>query len=89
MKKFMNVAASMVAESLEGFVSAHDSVVIFGAGRKFIRRRHLTPGKVGLISGGGAGHEPMHIGSLDTACLTLPAPVTSLPLQPLIRSLPP
>jgi dihydroxyacetone kinase-like protein len=73
MKKFMNVAASMVAESLEGFVSAHDRVVMFGAGRKFVRRRHLTPGKVAIISGGGAGHEPMHVGfvghgMLDAAC---------------------
>lgn len=73
MKKFMNVAASMVAESLEGFVSAHDSMVMFGAGRKFVRRRHLTPGKVAIISGGGAGHEPLHVGfvgqgMLDAAC---------------------
>lgn len=73
MKKFMNKAASMVAESLEGFVSAHDRLVVFGADRKFVRRRHLTPGKVAIISGGGAGHEPMHIGfvglgMLDAAC---------------------
>lgn len=73
MKKFMNGAASMVAESLEGFVSAHDSMVMFGAGRKFVRRRHLAPGKVAIISGGGAGHEPMHVGfvghgMLDAAC---------------------
>lgn len=73
MKKFMNKAASMVAESLEGFVSAHDRLVMFGADRKFVRRCHLTPGKVALISGGGAGHEPMHVGfvgqgMLDAAC---------------------
>lgn len=73
MKKFMNAAASMVAESLEGFVLAHDQVVMFGEGRKFVRRRHLTPGKVAIISGGGAGHEPMHVGfvgygMLDAAC---------------------
>ena len=73
MKKFMNKAASMVAESLEGFVSAHDRLVMFGADRKFVRRRHLTPGKVAIISGGGAGHEPMHVGfvgqgMLDAAC---------------------
>ena len=73
MKKFMNKAASMVAESLEGFVSAHDRLVMFGADRKFVRRRDLTPGKVAIISGGGAGHEPMHVGfvgqgMLDAAC---------------------
>ncbi|MDR6632071.1 dihydroxyacetone kinase-like protein [Phyllobacterium sp. 1468] len=73
MKKFMNKAASMVAESLEGFVSAHDRLVVFGSDRKFVRRSHLIPGKVAIISGGGAGHEPMHIGfvgrgMLDAAC---------------------
>ncbi len=31
MKKFMNGAAAMVAESLEGFVSAHGGLVMFGA----------------------------------------------------------
>lgn len=73
MKKFMNGAASMVAESLEGFVLAHERLVMLGEGRKFVRRRHLTPGKVAIISGGGAGHEPMHVGfvgrgMLDAAC---------------------
>ncbi|MDI7861756.1 dihydroxyacetone kinase subunit DhaK [Rhizobiaceae bacterium n13] len=73
MKKFMNTAATMVAESLEGFVRAHDRLVVFGSGDKFIRRRNLKPGKVALISGGGAGHEPMHVGfvgagMLDAAC---------------------
>ena len=38
-----------------------------------MRRRHLTPGKVALVSGGGSGHEPLHAGfvghgMLDAAC---------------------
>ncbi|NLS06201.1 dihydroxyacetone kinase subunit DhaK [Rhizobium sp. P32RR-XVIII] len=74
MKKFMNAAETMVAESVEGFVRAHEEFVVFGADRQFIRRRHLVPGKVAVISGGGAGHEPMHIGfvgrgMLDAACV--------------------
>ncbi|MGR9246639.1 MULTISPECIES: dihydroxyacetone kinase subunit DhaK [Rhizobium] len=74
MKKFMNTAETMVAESVEGFVRAHETLVVFGTERRCIRRRHLTPGKVALISGGGAGHEPMHIGfvghgMLDAACV--------------------
>ena len=73
MKKFMNAVDSMVAESLEGFVAAHEQLIAFGAGRKFVRRRTLTTGKVAIISGGGAGHEPMHTGfvgpgMLDAAC---------------------
>jgi dihydroxyacetone kinase-like protein len=74
MKKFMNTAETMVAESLEGFVRAHERFLVFGAERKCIRRRTLTRGKVAVISGGGAGHEPMHIGfvgtgMLDAACV--------------------
>ncbi|OWW00287.1 dihydroxyacetone kinase subunit DhaK [Rhizobium sp. R693] len=74
MKKFMNAAETMVAESVEGFVRAHEEFVAFGPDRQFVRRRHLVPGKVAVISGGGAGHEPMHIGfvgrgMLDAACV--------------------
>jgi dihydroxyacetone kinase-like protein len=74
MKKFMNTAETMVAESVEGFVRAHEAFAVFGAQRKCVRRRDLTPGKVAVISGGGAGHEPMHIGfvgrgMLDAACI--------------------
>jgi dihydroxyacetone kinase-like protein len=73
MKKFMNRAETLVAESLAGFVAAHEHMVTFGADRKFVRRRSLRPGKVALISGGGSGHEPMHVGfvgrgMLDAAC---------------------
>jgi dihydroxyacetone kinase-like protein len=41
--------------------------------RAFVRRAHPHPGKVALISGGGSGHEPLHVGfvrhgMLDAAC---------------------
>ncbi|TCL65200.1 dihydroxyacetone kinase subunit DhaK [Rhizobium sp. BK251] len=73
MKKFMNTAESMVAESLDGFVRAHEELVVFSAERKCVRRKDLARGKVAVISGGGAGHEPMHVGfvgrgMLDAAC---------------------
>jgi dihydroxyacetone kinase-like protein len=73
MKKFINGVESMVAESLDGFVCAHARQLVFGRERKFVRRRDLVPGKVSIISGGGAGHEPLHVGfvgagMLDAAC---------------------
>jgi dihydroxyacetone kinase-like protein len=73
MKKFLNSAKTLLEESLDGFVAAHADIVVAGEGRKFIRRRALTPGKVALISGGGSGHEPLHAGfvgrgMLDAAC---------------------
>jgi dihydroxyacetone kinase-like protein len=73
MKKFINQVDSMLAESLDGLAAAHADIVMLGAERKFIRRRSLKPGKVALISGGGSGHEPLHVGfvgsgMLDAAC---------------------
>jgi dihydroxyacetone kinase-like protein len=73
MKKFMNDAGTMLAESLMGFAAAHDDIVTLDHGGKFIRRKSLKHGKVALISGGGAGHEPLHAGfvgegMLDAAC---------------------
>jgi dihydroxyacetone kinase-like protein len=46
---------------------------VLGEQRKYVPRRHLTPAKVALISGGGSGHEPLHVGfvvvgMLDAAC---------------------
>ncbi len=73
MKRIMNAPENFVAESLAGLVRAHEALVTFGDGRRFIRRRRMTAGKVALIAGGGAGHEPMHSGfvghgMLDAAC---------------------
>jgi dihydroxyacetone kinase-like protein len=73
MKKFLNSPDTLLAESLDGFAVAHADIVILGEGRKFLRRRSPTPGKVALISGGGSGHEPLHagfvgLGMLDAAC---------------------
>ena len=44
MKKFMNRPDQIVAESLAGFVAAHEDLVRLDAGARFIRRRQLTPG---------------------------------------------
>jgi dihydroxyacetone kinase-like protein len=83
MKKFMNSADTMLSESLNGFVAAHADIVAMGEDEKFVVRAALTPGKVGLISGGGSGHEPLHagfvgLGMLDAACpgqvFTAPTP---------------
>src|SRR5487761_2380552 len=83
MKKFLNATETLLAESLDGFAAAHADIVVLGAERKFVRRKALTPNKVGLISGGGSGHEPLHagfvgLGMLDAACpgqvFTAPTP---------------
>ena len=73
MKNLMNHVDTVLSESLDGFVAAHADIVVLGADREFIRRKHPKPGKVAIISGGGTGHEPLHAGfvghgMLDAAC---------------------
>jgi dihydroxyacetone kinase-like protein len=73
MKKFVNDASMIVEEGLAGFAAAHQELVVLGDDAKFVRRARSTPGKVALLSGGGSGHEPLHVGfvgygMLDAAC---------------------
>ena len=73
MKKLINSVDSILEQSLAGFCEAHADIVTPGEGSKFVRRANLKKGKVGLISGGGSGHEPLHAGfvgrgMLDAAC---------------------
>ncbi|MFN0193643.1 MAG: dihydroxyacetone kinase subunit DhaK [Aestuariivirga sp.] len=73
MKKLINDVGNVLSESLDGFAAAHADIVALGEERKFVMRKSLKPGKVGLISGGGSGHEPLHAGfvgqgMLDAAC---------------------
>ncbi len=74
MKKLVNDPADVVADALRGFAAAHaDRVRVDHEHRVVFRRQPPRPGKVGLVSGGGSGHEPLHagfvgVGMLDAAC---------------------
>src|SRR5688572_6537971 len=73
MKKLINSPDRVLAEALDGFAAAHADIVVLGEERKFVRRRITARNKVALISGGGSGHEPLHVGfvghgMLDAAC---------------------
>src|SRR5258706_9371140 len=86
MKKLINIAENAVSESLAGFCAAHSDIVRLGEHAPFVQRRHLKPGKVALVSGGGSGHEPLHTGfvgygMLDAAC---PGQVFTSPTPDLI-----
>src|ERR687887_1502512 len=73
-KKLINRVEDVVPESLAGLGAAHpDLVKIDAVNRVVLRAGGPTPGKVGLVSGGGSGHEPLHAGfvghgMLDAAC---------------------
>lgn len=74
MKKLINDPADVVAESLRGVAKAHpQSLRVDHENRIVYRADAPIQGKVGLLSGGGSGHEPLHggfvgRGMLDAAC---------------------
>src|SRR5215475_12679714 len=74
MKKLINDPADVVSEALRGFEAAHGDRVRVDHELKVVYRKDAPKqGKVGLISGGGSGHEPLHggfvgLGMLDAAC---------------------
>jgi phosphoenolpyruvate---glycerone phosphotransferase subunit DhaK len=74
MKKFINSVDTMLAESLDGFIAAHAAIVALGPERKFVFRRSPPAEKVALISGGGSGHEPLHVGFVGTGMLDAACP---------------
>ncbi len=75
MKKLINDPQSVVAESLEGFGAAHAELVEVHTDPMFITRRGApTQGKVGLVSGGGSGHEPLHGGFVGRGMLDAAVP---------------
>lgn len=69
MKKLMNRPEQIVSEMLTGFTKANPQLVYAGEGVEVIHRRQKTPGKVGLVSGGGSGHEPAHAGYVGRGML--------------------
>ncbi len=73
MKKLINAPDHVVDEALAGMLAAHPELIRVEAPNIVVRRDAPRPGKVGVISGGGSGHEPMHggfvgLGMLDAAC---------------------
>src|SRR5260370_3370668 len=73
MKKLINSPDSVVTDALAGIAAAHPSLAVDIDNKVITRAGGPTPGKVGLVSGGGAGHEPLHggfvgYGMVDAAC---------------------
>src|SRR4051794_30288536 len=73
MKKLINDPADVVTDALRGVAAAHPELRVDHTNKVIFRGDAPVPGKVGLISGGGSGHEPLHggfvgVGMLDAAC---------------------
>lgn len=61
LKKLINDPFDAVDEMVEGFVAAHGDIVRLAADRVVARHPAPEP-KVGLVIGGGSGHEPAFLG---------------------------
>ncbi|MDO8189099.1 dihydroxyacetone kinase subunit DhaK [Conexibacter sp. JD483] len=74
MKKLINDPEAVVSEALEGIAAAHPDTLRVSFDPAYIARADgPVRGKVGILSGGGSGHEPLHggfvgRGMLDVAC---------------------
>jgi len=84
MKKLINDPQDAMRESLAGFAEAHSDILKVSFDPVYVVRVDApVAGKVGIVSGGGSGHEPLHggfvgKGMLDAACpgqvFTSPSP---------------
>lgn len=74
MKKLINSPETVVTDALAGMAAAHPDLIRVDTENAIVVRADApVVGKVGIISGGGSGHEPMHggfvgRGMLDAAC---------------------
>jgi dihydroxyacetone kinase-like protein len=75
MKKLINHPQDVLRESLEGFALAHGDLVRVSFDPVYVARREApVRGKVGVVSGGGSGHEPMHAGYVGRGMLDAAVP---------------
>jgi dihydroxyacetone kinase-like protein len=81
-KKLLNSAEAAVVESVEGFGLAHADLVRVSLDPLYVVRSDAPrPGSVALVSGGGSGHEPLHLGFVGRGMLdaAVPGPVFTSP----------
>lgn len=70
MKKLINQPESVVSDMVAGFVAAYPNKVKQVPGTNVVVRADApVQGKVGIISGGGSGHEPAHGGYVGKGML--------------------
>ncbi|SDC51676.1 dihydroxyacetone kinase subunit DhaK [Streptomyces prasinopilosus] len=71
---FESGTGELVPDALAGFARAHADLVEYTPADGYVTARNPAPARtVGLLSGGGSGHEPLHVGyvgagMLDAAC---------------------
>lgn len=74
MRMLINVPETVVEDALRGMAAAHPELTVDVENRVIVRRDAPVAGKVGLISGGGSGHEPLHGGFVGPGMLSAACP---------------
>lgn len=62
MKKIINDPKNVVPEAIDGLIAASHGQLQRIAGKNVVVKSELTPNKVGIVVGGGSGHEPVGAG---------------------------
>ena len=63
MQRFINNPDEVVEDTVKGFVKAHSDIVRLAENPRVIAAKNAPiTGKVGVVTGGGSGHEPAFIG---------------------------
>ena len=69
MKKIINNPTDVVSEALIGMQAAYPDKLVYTPKMEVISRKEKKTDKVAVISGGGAGHEPLHAGFVGKGML--------------------
>jgi len=70
---FVNDIGSVISESIDGYLQVSSGGMlsrVADAGVKIVLQQTIDRSKVSLISGGGSGHEPAHVGFVGQGMLT-------------------
>ena len=73
-RSLVNDPDDLVAEALDGLALAHPHLLRYDAEHGFVTRAEPRSDKVGLVSGGGSGHEPLHAGFVGHGMLDVAVP---------------
>ncbi|WP_157975530.1 dihydroxyacetone kinase subunit DhaK [Brachybacterium sp. YJGR34] len=68
-RSIVNDPGDLVPEALEGLVLSHPRLLALQETHRLVTRRERARDKVGLVSGGGSGHEPLHAGFVGRGML--------------------
>ena len=77
MQRLVNEKDHVVEDMLEGYVQAKSYIEYGGSEKRVVKYTDIPQGKVGLVSGGGSGHEPAFLGYIGKNMLVFSSPTAN------------